>query len=129
LSGLRREKHVREQTEKILDFTFERLTVSGFPDSVKQDTSPYHLKLLPLDVLKNVLNIVPKRSTRRVVQKFLTIFDEGMSELLKSQPFYFKLRSVLEINSFPFDTDYLALKEFKDSGKFKQIGVQGVEGY
>ena len=64
-----------------------------------------------------------------MVQKFLTIFDEGMSELLKSQPFYFKLRSILEINSFPFDTDYLALKEFKDSGKFKQIGVQGVEGY
>jgi hypothetical protein len=63
---------------------------------MKKDESgkkPHKLSLFPLDVLKNVLNMVPRRRSRQIVQKFLTIFDEDMSELLKTQPFYFKLRS------------------------------------
>ena len=129
LAGLRKAKEVRDMTDKILDYTFDRLTVSGFTNSEFQDNSPNNIKFFPLDVLKNVLNMVNRRSSRKVVQKFLTIFDEGMNELLKSQPFYFRLRSLLEINSFPFDMDYLALKEFNESNKNRDIGVNGVEGY
>ena len=73
------------------------------------------MKFLPLDVLKNVLNMVPKKRVGRVVKKFLAIFYKDMNDVLQAEPLYFKLRSLLDSNSFPFDMDYQSLPMFKYS--------------
>ena len=41
---------------------------------------------------------------------------------MKEWPIYFQLRALLEVNSFPFDVDYLTLDEFNEDTQKALLG-------
>lgn len=65
-------------------------------------------------MLKNVLNMIPRKRTCSIVKKLVTILEEDIEVCMKEWPIYFQLRALLEVNSFPFDVDYLTLDEFNE---------------
>ena len=68
--------------------------------------------LLSIDVLKNILNLVSRKRRPFVVSKFMDLINYELEDILQQDSDYFKLRSELEINAFPFDIDYLSLDQF-----------------
>ena len=100
LCGLRRALQVRQKTDQILAYALE---------SLKKATSGLEAEVLPLDVLQNILDMVPKKRTSSVVQRILQILHSGLQAVSEKEPNYFKLRSLLGVNAFPFDVDYLSL--------------------
>lgn len=47
-----------------------------------------------------------------VVSKFTELIFNELEQAQLRDPDYYKLRSELEINAFPFDIDYLTLDQF-----------------
>lgn len=65
--------------------------------------------LLSIELLKNVLNLVSRKRRPFVVSRFIDIILNELEATMQQEPAYFKLRSELEINAFPFDVDYLTM--------------------
>ena len=85
-------------------------------------TAPGDLSLLPLDVLKNVLNMIPRKRTPSIVKKLVSILQDDIAVCMKEWPIYFQLRALLEVNAFPFDVDYLTLDEFNEDTQKALLG-------
>jgi len=80
--------------------------------------------LLPLDVLKNVLNLVPRKRTPSIVKQLVHILERDIEVCLAEWPIYFQLRALLEVNAFPFDVDYQALDAFNETAQRALLGTQ-----
>jgi hypothetical protein len=63
-------------------------------------------------MLRNVLNLVSRKRRPFVVSKFIDMISNELEPTLAAEAAYFKLRSELEINAFPFDVDYASLDQF-----------------
>ena len=96
LVGLRRKPETRNAADKILTNVFSRISISGFkkkPDSEldsimgkyapNQLIKPSSFYLLPLDVLKNVLNMIPRKRTCSIVKKLVTILEENIKDCMQ----------------------------------------------
>ena len=92
---------------------FRRISVNGALSSAKT-ISPKNLYLLPLDVFKNVLNMIPRKRIPIVVKKLIEILEKDIEACLQDWPIYFQLRALLEVNAFPFDVDYLTMDVFNE---------------
>ena len=118
LTGLRRVQDTRLAADTILATVFSRLSVTGVTNSgVSVSESSAAIKkfyLLPLDVLKNVLNMIPRKRTPSVVKKLMNLLENDMEACLSEYSDYFQLRAVLGVNGFPFDVDYLTLDVFNE---------------
>lgn len=69
-----------------------------------------------------MLNIIPRKRTCSIVKKLVTILEEDIEACMKEWPIYFQLRALLEVNSFPFDVDYLTLDEFNEEAQRALLG-------
>lgn len=92
---------------------FQELSFSGFVNQVSKNLSQKTVvdtrHLLSIDMLKNVLNLVSRKRRPFVVSKFTDLIINELQQTVQLDPDYFKLRSELEVNAFPFDIDYLTL--------------------
>lgn len=113
LAGLRRVPDTRTASDLILTNVFSRISVTGIQKNLSS-TAPNNFYLLPLDVFKNVLNMVPRKRIPSIVKKLQTILEEDIEVCLQEWPIYFQLRALFEINAFPFDVDYLSLDVFNE---------------
>lgn len=91
LTGLRRVSDTRNAADTILATVFSRLSLTGLPSGEK-DASGVAVKsfyLLPLDILRNVLNMIPRKRTPSVVKKLVTLLENDMEACLSEWPDYF----------------------------------------
>ena len=113
LAGLRRVPDTRTASDLILTNVFSRMSITGI-QSKNKFNAPNDFYLLPLDVFRNVLNMIPRKRIPSIVKKLVTILEEDMQVCLQEWPIYFQLRALFEINAFPFDVDYLTLDVFNE---------------
>ena len=116
LTGLRRSADTRNAVDNILSNVFNRISVTGIYKGSKLDASS-SLYLLPLDILKNILNMIPRKRTPSIVNKLIGILENDIEVCMKEWPIYFQLRAILEVNAFPFDVDYLTLDVFNEQAQ------------
>lgn len=57
-----------------------------------------------------------------MVNKLIKILEEDIKACMQEWPIYFQLRALLEVNSFPFDVDYLTLDEFNEDTQKALLG-------
>lgn len=75
---------------------------------------PQNFYLMPIDIFKNILNMVPRKHTPSIVKKLQNILEHDLETCLAEWPHYFELRAQLEVNAFPFDVDYPTLDIFNE---------------
>jgi hypothetical protein len=100
-------------TNHILDHFEERLSLDGMALAKgKFQNKVDNMQLIPIDVIKNVLNMAPRKRIPAVVKRIVKMLEEDLLYTMSQAPEYFKLRAVLQMNCFPFDIDYATLSEF-----------------
>ena len=114
LIGLKKKPATRKATNILIIQVFSELSASGkvCQLSIKGRNDKLIVDqrhLLSIDVLKNVLNLVSRKRRPFVVSKFTDLIYNEWEVLIQQESAYFKLRSILEINAFPFDIDYMLL--------------------